>query len=108
MSHNGNDAWYERKNDEFLEDYGSLVKAVAEYHGVMANQSSKTENEVSFEIVKVACKLFPKWKQLIPSEIFEKAMDFYDDYIESGSHKIRPYKTKEGKEILPNYFEPKE
>ena len=39
MSHIGNDAWYEQQQDTFLEDYGSLINVLQEYHQVMANQS---------------------------------------------------------------------
>jgi len=108
MSHIGNDAWYEQQEDNFLEDYGSLVNVLQEYHQAMANQSDKTENELSFEVIRVACKLFPKWKKLLPTEILEKAMNFYEDYLDSGRFHNGKYKSEEGEEILPSYFEPRD
>mgnify|MGYP003121012492 FL=1 len=108
MSHIGNDAWYEQQQDTFLEDYGSLINVLQEYHQAMANQSDKTENELSFEVIRVACKLFPKWKKLLPTQILEKAIDFYEDYLDSGRFHDGEYKSKEGEEILPSYFEPRD
>ena len=100
MSHIGNDAWYEQQQDTFLEDYGSLINVLQEYHQVMANQSDKSENEISLEVIRVACKLFAKWKKLLPTEILEKAMDFYDDNFESGGFHRGKYKSEEGAAIL--------
>ena len=76
MSHIGNDAWYEQQEDNFLEDYGSLINVIQEYHQVMANQSDKSENELSFEVIKAACKLFPKWKKLLSNKVAIEASSF--------------------------------
>lgn len=105
MSHIGNDAWYERQNDSFLETYEPLIDAMATYHQVMAGQSDMSERDAEFNIINKATKVFPEWKKLSPLKIVENAHEFYEDYLESGRFHNGKYKSKKGSEILPKFFE---